>query len=128
MAELLRRLIRNQFPSVSVGPNPTICVIAFVQSLPKSICLNIRMFFLNNVSSRHTRSLLMCLPLNLCYLRKLYDSKLYDFFIVRLCLLINMRSYPFDSSVGRAVDCRLKVIIELSIGHWFNFGLKDIYY
>jgi hypothetical protein len=70
----------------------------------------------------------MCLPLNLCYFRKLYDSKLYDFFTVILCLLINMHLHPFDSSVGRAVDCRLYVNVELSIGHWFNSGSKDIYY
>ena len=39
-------------------------------------------------------------------------------FIVRLCSLINMLLYPFDSSVGRAVNCSLQVNIELSIGHW----------
>jgi hypothetical protein len=70
----------------------------------------------------------MCLPLNLCYLIKLCDSKVYDFFIVRLFLLINMRLHPFDSSVGRAVDCRLQVNIELYICHCFNSGSKEIYY
>ena len=33
-------------------------------------------------------------------------------------------SYPFDSSVGRAVDCSS---VELSIGRWFKSGSKELF-
>jgi hypothetical protein len=34
-------------------------------------------------------------------------------------------TYPFDSSVGRAVDCSR--IEQISIGRWFKSGSKDFF-
>jgi hypothetical protein len=46
VAEWLRRLIRNHFHSGSVGPNPTICVIAFCTKFTQINLFEISYYFL----------------------------------------------------------------------------------
>ena len=57
--------------------------------------------------------------LNLGHLSIFYDSA--EFLFVTFSIFFDV---PFDSSVGRAVDCRMSS--KLSIGHWFNSGSKEV--
>jgi hypothetical protein len=57
--------------------------------------------------------------LNLGHPSIFYDSA--EFLFVTFSIFFDV---PFDSSVGRAVDCRKSS--ELSLGHWFNSGSKEV--